>query len=214
MNVKKFLIANGNSTALIYDCPAIKRNKVAKKLLNEVEQVGFVSTKYKFPKLVMMGSELCINATLAFASTLNENGKLSLDSLKKPICYTNKKKLTTIRVPFKIKQDKNIILLNGIGFILYNKKEKVEVSKLELSNFCKKYKLPAFGGVIYDKNKIVPYIYVAHVDSFIKETACGSGSVAFSIFSGIADVVQPTSKIINIKKTKSFDITARVTKYL
>ncbi|MBS3112202.1 hypothetical protein J4459_02975 [Candidatus Woesearchaeota archaeon] len=48
----------------------------------------------------------------------------------------------------------------------------------------------------------------------MKETACGSESVAFCIFSGIKDVVQPTEKVINIKKkTEFFDISAKVTSY-
>ena len=70
MIVKKFLIAGGNSTALVYDCPVADRDKTSKKLLKSVEQVGFVSTEATLPKMIMMGGELCINATLAFASTL------------------------------------------------------------------------------------------------------------------------------------------------
>ena len=213
MIVKKFLIADGNSTALVYDCPVADRDKTAKKLLKEVEQVGFISTKATLPKLIMMGGELCINATLAFASTLNKIGKLTTSGLKNPIPYSNKKDLTIIQIPFKFKQDKNIILLKGIGFILYDTKEKSDVTKSELSNLCKKYNLPAFGGIIYNKNKIIPYVYVAGVNSFVKETACGSGSVAFNAFSGIKNVVQPTEKIISIKKTKFFDISAKVTNY-
>lgn len=214
MNVKKFLIAGGNSTALVYDCPVMDRNKTLKKLLKEVEQVGFVSTNATLPKLTMMGGELCINATLAFASTLDKNGELATSGLKNPIPYTNKNGSTTIQIPFKFKKDNNVILLDGIGFILYDTKEKSEIKKSELSDLAKKYKFPAFGGIIYEKNKIIPYVYVAGVNSFVKETACGSGSVAFCIFSGIADVIQPTEKIISIrKKTEFFDISAKVTSY-
>ncbi len=214
MIVQKFLIAGGNSTALVYDCPIADRNKTSKKLLKEVEQVGFVSTKAILPKLIMMGGELCINATLAFASTLNKNGELITSGLKNPIPYSNNNGSTTIKIPFKFKQDENVILLDGIGFILYDTKEKSEIKKSELSKLSKKCNLPAFGGIIYNKNKIISYVYVAGVNSFVKETACGSGSVAFNIFSGVKDVIQPTEKIINIKKeAKFFDITAKVTSY-
>jgi len=214
MIVKKFLIAGGNSTALVYNCPTADRNKTSKKLLKNVEQVGFVSTKATLPKMTMMGGELCINATLAFASTLDKNGELTTSGLKNPILYSNKNGTTTIQIPFKFKKDENVILLDGIGFILYDTKEKSEIKKSELSDLSKKYKLPAFGGIIYNKNKIIPYVYVAGVNSFVKETACGSGSVAFCIFSGINDVVQPTEKIISIKKkTEFFDISAKVTSY-
>lgn len=214
MIVKKFLIAGGNSTALVYDCPVADRDKTSKKLLKDVEQVGFVSTKATLPKLIMMGGELCINATLAFAYTLDKNGELTTSGLKNPIPYSNNNGSTTIQIPFKFKQNENIILLDGIGFILYDTKEKSEIKKSELSDLSKKYKLPAFGGIIYIKNKIISYVYVAGVNSFVKETACGSGSVAFSIFSGIKDIVQPTEKIISIKKrAEFFDISAKVTRY-
>ncbi len=214
MIVEKFLIAGGNITALVYDCPLSDRVRTSKKLLKEVEQVGFVSTNATLPNLTMMGGELCINATLAFAATLGKNERLSTSGLKTPIPYANKKGSTTIKIPFKFKKDKNIILLDGIGFILYDVQEKSGITKSELSDLSDKYKLPAFGGIIYNKNKITPYVYVSEVDSFVKETACGSGSVVFSIYSGIQDVMQPTGKIISIhKKEGYFDISAQVTRY-
>ena len=209
MQVRKFLIANGNETALVYDCPKKERKKIAVKLLNEVEQVGFVSTKATLPKLEMMGGELCLNATLAFASTLNKSGKLATSGLKNPIPYSNNK-TTSIKIPFKSKQENNVVLLEGIGFILYSKKDKTKITKNELAKLCEKYNLPAFGGIIYKRNKIIPYVYVAGVNSFVKETACGSGSVAFSIFSGKEKVVQPTGKTISIKNNRLVEISALV----
>ena len=132
MIVKKFLIAGGNSTSLVYDCFIVDRNKISKKLLKEVEQVGFVSTKATLPKLTMMGGELCINATLAFASTLNKNGKLTTIGLKNPIPYFNKNGSTSIQIPFKFKQNKNIILLNGIDLFFITQKKNL---KLKNQNF-------------------------------------------------------------------------------
>lgn len=213
MIVKKFHIAGGNSTALVYDCPVASRDKTAKHLLKEVEQVGFISREATLPKLTMMGGELCLNATLAFASTLDKNGTLTTSGLHKPIFYSNKNNLTTIQIHFRFKQDKNIILMDGIGFILYDTKEKSEIKKSELSDLSKKYNLPAFGGIIFNKNKIIPYVYVARIDSFVQETACGSGSVAYSIFSGVNGVVQPTGKRISIKMADFFDISAKVAQY-
>jgi histidine racemase len=209
MQVRKFLIADGNETSLVYDCPKKERKKIAVKLLKEVEQVGFVSPKATLPKLEMMGGELCLNATLAFASTLKKSGKLATSGLKNPIQYANNK-TTSIKIPFKSTQENNVVLLEGIGFILYSKKDKSKITKNELAKLCEKYKLPAFGGIIYEKNKIVPYVFVAGVNSFVKETACGSGSVAFSIFSGKEKVIQPTGKTISIKNNKLVEISALV----
>ena len=64
MIIKKILIAGGNSTALVYNCSEKQRKKISRELLKNVEQVGFISKN----KLIMMGDELCINGTLAFAS--------------------------------------------------------------------------------------------------------------------------------------------------
>ncbi len=213
MKIKKFLIANGNSTALVYNHSAVNKDRISRKLLKEVEQVGFVSAEEMYPKLSMMGGELCINATLALASTLNKNGELVTSGLIKPIHYLNNNELTTIQVPLKLEKNGNVILLDGIGFILYDIEEKSKIKKVELLDLAKKYNFPAFGGIVYDKNKIIPYVYVEGVNSFVKETACGSGSIAFSFFSGIRDVVQPTEETISIKKKAGlFDVTAKVTR--
>lgn len=210
MKVKKFTIAGGNTTALVYNCPVAIRDKTSKKLMKDVEQVGFASTTSIYPELSMMGGELCINATLAFASALDKKGELATSGLQKPIPYSNENELTTIQIPVKFKQYKNIIILDGIGFVLYDANEKSEMEISELSDLSKKYALPAFGGIIYKNNEIVPYVYVAGVNSFVKETACGSGSVAFSLFSGITSIVQPTGKIISVKKAECIEITAEV----
>lgn len=132
----------------------------------------------------MMGGELCINARLAFVST-----------------QTTKKSKTTIKIPLKYKKQDNIILFKGIGFICLKKSGR-SINKKYLKELAKKYKLPAFGAILYKKNKIAPYVYVKKVDSFIKETACGSGSIAFSLFSGYKNITQPTGKTINIEINK------------
>ncbi len=137
-----------------------------------------------------MGGELCINAKLAFAST-----------------QENKKKKTTITVPLEYKKQKNIILFKGIGYIINNK----QPNKKGLKKLAKKYNLPAFGVINYKKNKIQPYVYVKKVNSFVRETACGSGSIAYSLFSGYKNIIQPTNKIINIRiKKDKILITAEV----
>ena len=186
-------IANGNSTALVSKCTS--KIKKSRKLLKKVEQVGFIS---KGPRLIMMGKELCINATLAFASLLDNKGSLYTSGIKGKVLYKNKKNKTIIKIPLRYEKNKNIILFEGIGFICTNDK----ISKKLLKKLSIKYNLPAFGGITYKKNKIIPYIYVKEVDSFIKETACGSGSIAFSIFSGYNNIVQPTGKSIKVKIKK------------
>ena len=168
--------------------------------MSEVEQIGFISGN----KLEMMGGELCVNATLAFASTLSKGGKLFTSGINYPVEYENNNGTTRINVPLKYELLDNVILFDGIGYICLDKKLGGNVSKDFLIGLADKYKLPAFGAIVYEEDKIVPYIYVKSVDSFVKETACGSGSVAYALFSGFSEIVQPTGELldINIKKDK------------
>jgi hypothetical protein len=211
MIIKKLLIAGGNSTALVYDCPISDRKNISRELLKEVEQVGFITKTAAFPEITMMGGELCVNATIAFASTLDPGGKIRIHGLDKAISYLNDKGLSTIHIPIKFEQNGNVVLLEGIGYVLYSLKEKSEIRKSDLSIYQKKHNLPAFGGIIYDENRIMPFIYVAGVNSFIKETACGSGSLAYNIYTGIKEVIQPTGRTISIdKQADFFSISAEV----
>jgi histidine racemase len=212
MGIKKLLIAGGNSTALVYDLPSKDRGKILKTLLNEVEQVGFVNTKINPTQFRMMGGELSINGTLACAYRLGGRGKLIVSGLSEPVIYANRAGLTSIKIPLKFKQNKNIIVFEGIGFVLYKAGYKRKVDKKELIKLTRKYKLPAFGGVIYDRNKIIPYVYVSEVGSYVRETACGSGSITLSLFTGVKEVIQTTNKKIFIEKQKEYlKISAKVT---
>jgi len=203
MFIVRFLkIADGNITALVYNCPENKRQSVSKQLLKYTEQVGFVNGS----KLEMMGGELCINATLAFASTLNKKGQLYASGINSPIDYINYANKTAINLPLKYKRAGNIILFEGIGFIITKKK----IGRKVLSKLCRKYGLPAFGVIDYNKNSIFPYVYVKKTSSFVKETACGSGSIAFSIFSGKRKIIQPTGKAIYVKLEKEIKVSAQV----
>lgn len=77
MNIKKFIVANGNPTLLGWDCSLAQQQELIEKYLDKgVDQIGFVSQKDGLPYLQMMGNELCINGTLAFAYTLQNSGKL------------------------------------------------------------------------------------------------------------------------------------------
>ena len=68
--LKTFLIAGGNSTLLVENCEINNRKKLITQYLGKVEQVGFVEKD----RLEMMGSELCVNGALAFASQLQTSG--------------------------------------------------------------------------------------------------------------------------------------------
>lgn len=205
MKIRKFLIAGGNSTALVWDCSEKDRLKVAKEYLKEVEQVGFVSEEAGLPKLVMMGNELCVNGTIALASLLSEGESLYTSGLSSKVKYKNNDNRTCIELALSFKREGSIILFEGIGYKCVERAK--EMSKNIISKLAQEYKLPAFGIVVYDDNKIRPYVYVRDTDSLVEETACGSGSIAVSIIIERKDIIQPTGEIISVsKKDKSFVI--------
>mgnify|MGYP006055950399 FL=1 len=63
-----------------------------------------------------------------------------------------------------------------------------------LLNMCKKS--PAAGLIYYEKQEIVPLIFVLATNSYVWEQACGSGSLAFSMVTREDKVIQPSRDVI------------------
>lgn len=207
--MQTFLIAGGNKTLLVWDCPQNARFQVVKEYLGKVEQIGFVDYTNGIPKLTMMGNELCINGIIAFASTLSRSGKMYASGLSEPFEYKNRGSFTSIDINLPFKKIQNIILFPGIGFI-YLKRKKRNI-KSYLQNLCKKNALPAFGLVYLEENKITPYVFVKETNSLFQETACGSASITISLLEGLKNVIQPTGKIIRILRNRNrFTVGAKV----
>ena len=200
MTTRKFLIAGGNPTALVQGCPLAYRDHTAGALLRNVEQVGFIQPLASPPHMEMMGGEFCLNASLAFASTLGPTGNLSVSGLNLPATYANPGKKTRISVPIHWVVDGNIVLLEGIGFVLHPHGSGHCPGKQDLADFCARFNLPAFGSILFSDNTIFPTVLVPSMDSFVPETACGSGSVAFSLFTGEQRVRQPSGDVIAIRR--------------
>ena len=196
MKTRKFLVAGGNSTMLVWDCPVDQRKMVSLKMLESVEQVGFIETG-ETPRLVMMGNELCINATIAFAHILEGDGKLQTSGLDSPVDFENTDNKTTIHLPIQYTKQGNVVLLSGIGFECSNGTE--NIGKDYVSALAEKYHMPAFGVAQFEGNKLTPWVYVKETDSLVKETACGSGSIAVSLTTGQDEIVQPTGESIFVR---------------
>lgn len=213
MKLKKYLIAGGNSTLLVWGCPSCEKNKITKKYLGEVEQIGFVETKNNLPFLNMMGGELCINGTIALAYKCGSKGKLFTSGIINPVFYLNTKSITSISIIIGYQKIKNIVLLEGIGYIYL--KQKINNKKQYLKDLCQKYNLPAFGIIYYENDKIIPFVYVRETDSLFKETACGSGSIAISILTKKSCIAQPTGEpIIVNRKRNTFVLKTKVSNFV
>lgn len=211
MKVKKYLIAGGNPTLIVWGCPKELKKGIIDKYLGEVEQIGFVSNnKTPIPIFNMMGEEFCGNATIAFASTLKKNGKFKTSGISKLVDYKNNNNSTSISVFLPHKIHNNIVIFEGIGYLCINKQMKIKKDYLE--NMCNKYNLPAFGVAICINNKLTPYVYVKNTNSFFKETSCGSGSIAANIIFGLNEIIQLSEEKILIKRDKNkFTLTTKVT---
>jgi hypothetical protein len=209
MRISKYLIAGGNPTALVSDCPDDERFSVSNSLLAEVEQVGYVNTRDALAALMMMGGELCVNATLALAAQLSAEGQLYTSGLSTKVNFRNENGLTSIEFPMSYKRSGKVVLLPGIGFECTA--ESFTPDKSRFIEQCNQYSLPAFGVIQYEENRITPYVYVKETDSLVKETACGSGSIAVSLVVGRSDIVQPTGKTIKVERSYgTFKVTSGV----
>lgn len=206
--LNKYLVAGGNSTLLVRSYKSCEKEKIIKKYLGLVEQIGFVSYPRGIPKLIMMGNEFSGNSTLALASMLpNKSGLLLSSGYKGYIRYQNRGESSSIQFKIKYKKIGNIILLDGIGFVFL--KNNKRITKGYLSSYCIKYNLPAFGAIFYKNNELIPFVYVKQTDSLFRETSCGSASIAINILTGEKSITQPTGKIINIARIgNTFTISA------
>ncbi len=208
MEVKKFLIAGGNATALVWGCSGGEYISVAKELMSEVEQVGFVYEKDGRLYLEMMGGELCVNAMIALASLGGERGEFGASGVAGMVKYENGEK-TQITLPLPYVQKESLVLFEGIGYLCIEGFD--VVSKELLVSRAREYNLPAFGVVQYEGSRIKPTVYVTATDSLCEESACGSGSIAMFLSTGIAEVTQPTGESIVIaREGELFSIEAKV----
>jgi histidine racemase len=209
MESKKFLIANGNSTIICWGMDRVEADSFIADKLKEVEQVGFASERGGLPYFEMMGGELSINGTLAFASTLNLEGQLFTSGISQIVEYVNADDYTSITVPLRYALKGNMVMFEGIGFIYLD----AVPSNLSvyLRKLCVDNRLPAFGAWVFEKGVRVPYVFVLGTQSCVKESACGSGSIALSLLSGEVAIKQPTGDYIYVfKNGDSFTIKAKV----
>jgi histidine racemase len=209
METKKFLIASGNSTIICWDMARKNADSFIADTLKEVEQVGFAYERDSVSCFEMMGGELSINGTLAFASTLQSSGKLFTSGISQILEYANADDYTSITVPLPYSLKGGLVLFEGIGFI-YLDTVPSHLSEY-LRKMCMENNLPAFGAWVYEQGVRVPYVFVLGTQSCVKESACGSGSIALSLLSGKVAIKQPTGDYIYVfKNGDSFTIKAKV----
>ncbi len=223
MKQERYLIADGNTTLLIEGSAPEKRIELAQNAIESdyAEQVGFV-TYGALPELEMMGDELCVNGTIAFASTLEREGTLKASGMEGVVDYRNNSSgLTeiTFNLPYKrdtYKKEGDVILFDGIGY-LYAGANETMAEESVLWELSKRYNRPAFGlarvSMAEYLPRLEPLVYVDKIGSCVVETACGSGSIAVNIVTGAREIAQRTGGIISVSRYNGgFTVSAEVAK--
>ncbi len=166
----------------------------------DVEQVGFISPAYEGAplRMDMMGGEFCANATRAYG--LYSAGFYDTDGLVDIEVYVsghegttdviadvkNQKAYVAMDAPLakktvKVKGgDYKLIQLPGISHLIVEGQEDEKFVQDALEVLKKDYKDEAYGVIFLDKEKleIVPFVYVEGSDTLVRESSCGSGTVA------------------------------------
>lgn len=203
----------GQKTAVIAAKFLRREQPLAAKLIMTVdpiiEQVAFLEKPNGLYRSQMMGNELSVNGSLAggyLVSKIANKSSISLEisGMNCRVQAIRKAGSISINFPSSIVQKVTArsVYLQGIRYLL---KKGFPASQLtnpkrrrELIKFCGQ--APAAGIIFYEKDKIVPLVYVRSTNSLVWENACGSGSLAFYLRTGISKVRQLNNQIITITK--------------
>ena len=221
MNISyKIFNPAGNITALVLgDEYNLEQKKLINKKIMEqepkVEQVGFISQKYK--RLTMAGGEFCGNATrCATLYYIEKQQSIELEINNNKIkAGINEKEEVWCKIPIEqykiIKIHKNIykVLLKGITILVVNDITNYKNFKQNARGLIKKYNLDddAVGVMFVDRVeniiKIYPIVWVREIDTLFFENACGSGTIAVAMLeswltntSRDYHVMQPSGEIL------------------
>jgi D-alanyl-D-alanine dipeptidase/diaminopimelate epimerase len=224
---KVFEIAGGNKTVIqtikdISGTPLEQAGKALMDVFPEVEQSGFLDVSTK--KFEMAGGEFCGNASAAAAVILsNEHGMPTVSYTASgfeghvrahverlaPDAYQVRTSFYGMSCePESISNsghDLKIVDMGGIVHILIEEAfpaDNYESIQRSLINDLELHDREAVGVIWYkqigDSVYIDPVVWVNKVDTLYYETACGSGSIAASLCTGVTDIFQPTKNRIRI----------------
>ncbi|CDZ74361.1 hypothetical protein ING2D1G_0166 [Peptoniphilus sp. ING2-D1G] len=170
-----------------------------------VEQVGFISPSYDGPplRMDMAGGEFCGNATRSYglyaAKFLDEGGEgyieVYVSGVDHPMyVFVNTEENTAY---VELPKAKNIgeitiedstykvVELEGITHVIIDdRKEDKDFVDKALKAVKEKFQCEAYGILFYNEkeDKMVPYVNVVEADTLIRESSCGSGTVAMGYY--------------------------------
>lgn len=202
----QLIYPSGNPTAIIYGkFPLAKKQMINRKIFRSnklVEQIGYLYRPDDNYLFEMMGGEFSANGCRSALFSLLKfkagatKFKIRLGGGIKTISGCVKKRLSEITIPYsftpqKIVNNQNYFSFEMLGnyYLVLNKKNgtEEEVEKIIKNNFYKYKNTPGLGIIFFEKLKggeikINPFFWTRETNTLINETACGSGSVAVTIY--------------------------------
>lgn len=213
----QLISASGNPTAIVssnYN-PNIKKQIVNQIFLKnpKVEQIGFLYNKNKKPYFEMMGQEFCGNGCRSAAYILKNSPTFKTTGTNKLIESKTSNISSQIKIPYQFNSKKlisikpyfSIRILKSIQMVILQKDNLALAKKIINSDY------PAAKGIgimfinkFNNKYYLTPYFYTKATNTFIKETACGSGTATVGIYFSYLKkqslnnfkVIQPSNKPI------------------
>lgn len=227
MKYKFTLIDTGGQITAIV-CDNVRKEKypkIARDLMNAdktIEQVGFIEGDKLQPRFQMMGGELSINGTLAAAYFISQKYNISSFELKtsglnEPVRVDTVENEVYALFPksIVISSTNKKVIFDGMSYIMKNENQTMsETSRWETILKKETVSNPASGVIFYNENKISPLIYVKATNTLVWENACGSGSLAFYLLSGVKNIIQPSKQIIYINDEGEFYSVATTAKFI
>ncbi|EKD79754.1 MAG: hypothetical protein ACD_40C00323G0006 [uncultured bacterium] len=170
-----------------------------------IEQVGYLNGN----QFTMMGGELSINGLIAASYLLNQSGTVN----GYPFIVKQSQISLTLPISIVLETSNNIIQLQGIAYQITPELRTTQKIPPSTRKWLQKLSSDsrASGLIYYSRNKIQPLVYVPTTNTYVWENACGSGSLAFSLATGIRRILQPSGQIIRFSITKkNITVTAAV----
>lgn len=198
-------------------------------MVDEIEQVGFIETGEKRPiRLQMMGGEFCINAARCAAlwnkNATGDNEFEFESSGTDSVVSTTVAEWASIEINMDAERwdisDYSVVGFDGIThFVLFGAQLSQDDIRRRLDTILEdpKYEVgdcPAVGLIIVDQRRtILPLIYVRDTNTFIFETACGSGTIAALIAEDKMMEVyrQPSGSLYVVERTPNgFNLSGQI----
>jgi len=217
---------SGEISAIVFSAVTqIDAANIALRIMNtdrRIEQVGFITLQGTPIMFRMMGGELSVNglAAGAFVAMKSKGRKyirMTTNVLPDPIPVAQSGNRLTVTFPSCLVTSVAgpVVTLTGITYRMIPGKPvspvvSAEQKKLlqDLTNGNK-----AAGLIYYSGSRIWPLLYVAATNTYIWEQSCGSGSIAYAVFSGKNRIRQPSGETVSVSITAD-TITYRVSAYI